>query len=276
MRVDVLYDEERLEKNGFFADKLTTALTSRGVHSQILTSPPIDLDGINGVVMRTVSQETSERLESGGIRVFNNAKVASTANDKHITYKAVESLGIKIMPYVLSDTKGLEKIDYGAGKIIKSRYGHGGAQVYAVYSYEEAIAAFEGIGESDVIVQDIASDTGRDVRAYFLGGEYVVSMLRTSSTDFRSNFSLGGNAEIYYPDEELYAQMHKIIENIGGDLIGIDFIFNDGVAVFNEIEDVVGCRMVYAKSDIDIIERYAEYIVKVLEEKGSDKKADTK
>lgn len=274
MRVDVLYDEKRLEKNGFFANKLTTALISRGVHSQILTSPPIDLEGIDGIVMRTVSQETSNRLERRGIRVFNNAKVASTANDKHLTYKAVESLGINIMPYVLSDTKGLKKIDYSAGKIIKSRYGHGGEQVYAVYSYQEAVTAFERIGDDDVIVQDIASDRGRDVRAYFLGGEYVVSMLRTSSTDFRANFSLGGNAEIYYPNEELYAQMHKIIEYIGGDLIGIDFIFNDGVAVFNEIEDVVGCRMVYAKSDIDIIDRYAEYIVKVLEDESGEKKVN--
>lgn len=272
MRVDVLYDEKRLQKNGFFANKLTTALIIRGVHSHVLTSPPIDLDGIDGIVMRTVSQETSNRLESGGIRVFNNAKVASVANDKHETYKRVESLGINIMPYVLSDIKGLGNIDYSAGKIIKSRYGHGGEQVYAVYSYQEAVTAFERIGDEDVIVQDIASDRGRDVRAYFLGGEYVVSMLRTSSTDFRSNFSLGGNAEIYYPNEELYAQMHKIVENIGGDLIGIDFIFNDGLAVFNEIEDVVGCRMVYAKCDIDIIDRYAEYIVKVLEDKSGEKK----
>lgn len=274
MRVDVLYDEKRLEKNGFFANKLTTALIIRGVHSQILTSPPIDLDGIDGVVMRTVSQETSQRLESSGIRVFNNANVASTANDKHVTYKAVKSLGVNIMPYVLSDTKGLGKIDYSAGKIIKSRYGHGGAQVYAVYSYQDAITAFERIGDEDVIVQDIASDTGRDVRAYFLGGEYVVSMLRTSSTDFRSNFSLGGKAEIYHPDKILREQMNRIVENIGGDLIGIDFIFNDGLGVFNEIEDVVGCRMVYAKSDIDIIDRYAEYIVKVLEDKSGEKKVN--
>lgn len=274
MIVDVLYDQKRLEKNGFFANKLTTALISRGVRSQILTSPPIDLEGIDGIVMRTVSQETSNRLERRGIRVFNNAKVASTANDKHLTYKAVESLGINIMPYILSDTKGLGKIDYSAGKIIKSRYGHGGAQVYAVYSHQEAITAFEHIGDDDVIVQDIASDTGRDVRAYFLGGEYVVSMLRTSSTDFRSNFSLGGEAEIYHPDKILHEQMSRIVENIGGDLIGIDFIFNDGVAVFNEIEDVVGCRMVYAKSDIDIIDRYAEYIVKVLEDESGEKKVN--
>mgnify|MGYP000090003010 CR=1 FL=1 len=44
--------------------------------------------------------------------------------------------------------------------------------------------------------------------------------------------------------------------------IGIDFLFDGGHLIFNEIEDTVGARMVYDKTDIDIIKLYCDYIKK--------------
>ena len=46
------------------------------------------------------------------------------------------------------------------------------------------------------------------------------------------------------------------------DYIGIDFLFDNGHLIFNEIEDTVGARMVYDKTDIDIIKLYCNYIKK--------------
>ena len=44
-------------------------------------------------------------------------------------------------------------------------------------------------------------------------------------------------------------------------LVGIDFIVgNDGELIFNEIEDVVGSRMLYAVSDISVVPLYLDYI----------------
>ena len=40
----------------------------------------------------------------------------------------------------------------------------------------------------------------------------------------------------------------------------MDFVFDNGRAVFNEIEDAVGARMVYEKTDIDILKLYCDYI----------------
>ena len=39
-------------------------------------------------------------------------------------------------------------------------------------------------------------------------------------------------------------------------------MFNGGKIVFNEIEDSVGARMVYEKTDIDILRLYCDYIKK--------------
>lgn len=41
--------------------------------------------------------------------------------------------------------------------------------------------------------------------------------------------------------------MLKIASLLKFDYIGIDFVFNGGKIVFNEIEDSVGARMVYEK-----------------------------
>ena len=40
----------------------------------------------------------------------------------------------------------------------------------------------------------------------------------------------------------------------------MDFVFDKGKIVFNEIEDSVGARMIYSKTNIDIIKEYCEYI----------------
>lgn len=44
------------------------------------------------------------------------------------------------------------------------------------------------------------------------------------------------------------------------DFAAIDFIFNNGQAAFNEIEDAAGARMLYSISDIDIVKMQIEYI----------------
>ena len=44
----------------------------------------------------------------------------------------------------------------------------------------------------------------------------------------------------------------------------IDFIFNNGQAAFNEIEDAAGARMLYSISDIDIVKMQVEYMMKEL------------
>ena len=44
------------------------------------------------------------------------------------------------------------------------------------------------------------------------------------------------------------------------DYVGIDFLFNNNKLVFNEIENVVGARMVYSLTNIDIGDLFIKYI----------------
>ena len=56
----------------------------------------------------------------------------------------------------------------------------------------------------------------------------------------------------------------RLMQALPMDYAGIDFMFSGGKPVFNEIEDVVGARMLYSLTDIDIADRHAAYILHLL------------
>ncbi|MBQ3903879.1 MAG: hypothetical protein II744_02785, partial [Eubacterium sp.] len=114
--------------------------------------------------------------------------------------------------------------------------------------------------DENSVCQMPASDLGRDLRVWVLGGEIKAAMLRVSKTDFRSNFCLGGEAVPYELNEDEKALVKKITALVNGDYYGIDFVFNEGKIVFNELEDTVGARMLYAKTDMDILKDFCNYI----------------
>ena len=56
-------------------------------------------------------------------------------------------------------------------------------------------------------------------------------------------------------------KVEKITKLFDFDFVGIDFVFDNGKIIFNEIEDVVGSRMVYTYTDIDIVDIYIKYLL---------------
>ena len=45
----------------------------------------------------------------------------------------------------------------------------------------------------------------------------------------------------------------------------VDFVFHQGKAYLNEIEDAVGTRMLYQFTDVKIVEEYMDLILRVME-----------
>ncbi|MBR4483682.1 MAG: hypothetical protein IKO97_00630, partial [Erysipelotrichaceae bacterium] len=84
--------------------------------------------------------------------------------------------------------------------------------------------------------------------------------MRSSDSDFRANFKLGGNAEIVDVPADVERMVKTIVPELMPDFVGIDFIFSDGKPYLNEIEDVVGTRMLYKLTDLDPAKMYIEYI----------------
>lgn len=238
MKPIVIYPKEEAERNAFAVDKLC-----RGLGAQLVTP---DYDGEAAyVVNRTNDYRVAQRFEKRGLRVFNPSAFSRLANDKQACYDDMEQHGIPILPTRYCMPPFVKKLKNGHG-------GQGVVWCDSVADYDESM-----------VCQQPASDLGKDLRVWVLGGEIVTAVLRVSETDFRSNYCLGGRAVPYVLSEEETALVQKIITLVDGDYYGIDFLFDNGRLVFNELEDTVGARMIYATSDIDILQQYCDYIKKV-------------
>ena len=224
------------------------------------------------VVGRTIYPLLSEQLEMMGVPVFNCAKTARICNDKALTYQYVAQLNIPMI-----DTKfvrneeligKLDLCEEHKPMVVKAVAGHGGSQVF-LYEKGSAEAEYQrqeildGIGSSDVVMQPMTGNKHQDLRVYVVGNEIVACVLRTAKTGFKSNFSLGGDVCLYELSDQERDHVTRIMQLFDLGLAGIDFLIGDqGELIFNEIEDVVGARMLYQCSDINLVGRYLDYIVK--------------
>ena len=235
MKCILVYSKKEARRNAFSVQKYKSELGAE------LVTP--DYRGAADVVInRSNDYRIAEYYESRGVRVFNPASFTRLANDKQATYDFMEQNGVEIMP-----------TRYGKPPFVKKpRDGHGGQGVLMCTSAEEY--------DESAVCQKPASDLGRDLRVWVLGGEIKASMLRVSKTDFRSNFCLGGEAAPYALSKAQAALVKKIISLVEGDYYGVDFVFNDGRIVFNELEDAVGARMLYSAGINDIIKEYCDFI----------------
>lgn len=242
MKTVLVYTPEEAARNYYVVKKFESSLGAK------LVSP--DYRGNADVVInRSNDCKIADYFEKQGAVVFNGAKFCRLANDKQLCYDFMQESGIEIMP-----------THYAIPPFVKKpKNSHGGNGVVMCLNADEY--------DENQVCQKPATDLGKDVRVWVLGGEIVTSVLRTSKTDFRSNYCLGGSAEVYDLSAEERAEVQKIIDLVsplGAHYYGVDFVFNHGKAVFNELEDTVGARMVYDLTDIDIIEMYIEYIRKYI------------
>ncbi len=251
MRGVIVYGEDSLGKNDFFAFKLKSELENSGLNADIVYKVEGKPDF---AVMRVYDESINAYLDERKIPTFNDSKVATICNDKWKTYLYAKNS----VPMAL--TQRAEDCDMPYPRIVKARHGHGGSEVFWANDEREFKDIVSNMRDS-AVVQPPTGKRGRDLRVYVIGGKPVVAMLRKSESDFRSNFSLGGSAERYYPSDAEQKLISRVTMLFDFDFAGIDFLLGEDGLILNEIEDVVGCRMVYRYTDIDIIKKYAEHIV---------------
>lgn len=203
------------------------------------------------VINRTRSYEISLMFELNNTRVFNNSMVTLLGNNKLAAYKYAKE---KEYPY----PKVLVSWEDGENIISKPNDGHGG----------------EGIG----LVKDVQLDDGKhrlqqefvrnlkgDIRFYIINNRIVHGVLRSSNNKIISNFSQGGDIELYNftPEERSYVE--DFIKDISIDYAGIDFLLTtDNELIFNEIEDMVGSRMLSKLGINNTTDLFLEHIVNQL------------
>lgn len=234
----LIYSREEAKRNAFSVEKYKEYLDIR-----LVLQEELDFScSADFVINRTNDYTIAEKFEKRGIRVFNPSSLTRLANDKQLCYEFMQKNGIEIMPVNYS----------GVPAVKKAVGGKGGTEVFMIKEKEPF--------EKGYVYQKPSSDLGRDLRVWLINGRIIAAVLRESKTDFRANFCLGGRAIPYVLSAEEKNLICNISDLIKYDYIGIDFVFNSGKIVFNEIEDSVGARMLYSLTDVDIIKEYCSYI----------------
>ncbi|MBO4908607.1 MAG: ATP-grasp domain-containing protein [Lachnospiraceae bacterium] len=266
-RALLVYFEADIEKNRWFIDRLTEKASERGIRLDLVTPwQAFDETEAAFVINRSRDEELSRYFEGLGIKSFNNSETVRIGNDKLEEYYLFQELGLPVMETVPGDTPE-DEIPFSAPYIVKHRRGHGGNRVFKARRYEEVREIIRGLNSSEWIIQKMCDTPGQDMRIYVLGGKIVASVLRTSKNDFRSNFSLGGEASLIEPPEEAVRMALKLSDYLLSDYIGVDLIRDHGKWIVNEVEDAAGARMLYSLTDLDIAEMYMCHIC----EKSSQK-----
>jgi gamma-F420-2:alpha-L-glutamate ligase len=265
----VIYSREDAEKNKGFIRMLKEDFDQYNVELKLVILEEIDKPevfvknaNIDFAINRSRNSYIAELLEKREIRVFNNSMVTDIANNKGKNYKYLEGI-VPFLPiiYQREVIGSHESIrDFTYPYVIKSCCGHGGSQVFLVHNEDEKKQALSKI-KDEYVIQKLCSDIGKDVRVYVIGNKIVKAVLRTSKESFKSNYSLGGSAREYNLDNYEIAMVKQILNKFQIDYGGIDFTFHNGKAVFNEIEDAVGARMLYSVCDIDIAKLFVDYII---------------
>jgi len=263
----LLYEARDAEKNSTFIAWLISEARASGLcltymsYEDWLTKGMTrdKLDRLHFVINRTRDDVLALNLELSGLRVFNNAEVTKVGNHKLWAYHFARAHHFPYLPIVLRNMTSNE------GVISKPVDGHGGEGIFVFDNCRGAKNQWDSLSYSEkkkMLMQKELSHITGDVRCYVIGGEITHCVLRKKTEHMLvTNYTKGADIEIHTLSEQMKQQIEAFIAPLNIDYAGVDFLMDDmGKYYFNEIEDVVGSRMLSALNVNDTVPRFVAHI----------------
>ncbi|HLS65747.1 MAG TPA: hypothetical protein VK029_02020 [Pseudogracilibacillus sp.] len=218
------------------------------------------------VVIRTIEPTLQTYFHALNVITFNSSAVAAICNDKSLTHLHVHKLNVPMVDtYFIKRSSFPRKPPLPYPFVVKDAYGRSGTDVYYVREHSMWRQIPHQLTSENIIVQGANVQLGKDVRVFVIGKKIVAAVLRHNERDFRANYSLGGDAHIYHLSTKERQMIQKIVDYFQFDLVGIDFLLSEkGELLFNEIEDVVGSRILSKVTNINLLEMYVTHIKKTV------------
>lgn len=215
-------------------------------------------------IIRTIEPLLNLQFETLGMSVFNSSSIAQICNDKALTHFEVNKLNILMVDTIFTLKENLtDNPPCPYPFVMKESVSRGGKHVYLINNNGEWDLYRQHLSTNNIIIQSSDVQHGKDLRVFVVGKKIIGAVLRKSKTDFRANFKLGGTATWYVLNQQERHVILKIINHFDFGMVGIDFLIghNDQL-IFNEIEDVVGSRILSEVSNINIVSEYISFIKK--------------
>ena len=284
MSIWLLYDDPDYAVNKGFAAMLHERGLARGMDIETVLLSEITLcideNGQPGcmrlgvparpeaVLSRQRDALISEHFERMGIPVFNNSRVCAICNDKRATYQFLQGLPMPQTAFLPS-----ERFTPPAGSrypmILKPACSHGGDRVTLVQNEQEWLETARTILPAPALQQSVVTEAGKDLRVYILNGRILAGVMRTAREGVVSNFKKGGHVALHELTQEEHELAQRVIDRFQQAeapliMAGVDLLYDHGRPVIGEVEDVVGSRMLYQTSDLDIAALYLDEIKTLL------------
>lgn len=245
--------------------QLTLGMDGSGQPYLLLNSSPARPDA---VLSRMRFDWVSEHFERMGVPVFNNSRVCRICNDKRRTHLFLQGLPMADTVFVTAAGTAPAALP----RVLKPADGHGGEAVQLIpdeAAWQKAVTALNAEGSRPLLHQAVVEKPGRDLRVYVLFGQILAGVMRTAKQGVVSNFKLGGEVALHtLTDAERTLAQAALdrFEAAGAPLhmAGVDLLYNEAGPVISEVEDVVGSRMLYKVSDIDLAQLYLQGIAERL------------
>ena len=263
LNVAIIYEENDFEKNKYFANKLIESFYEYKCSPKLFLikkniDNKINLDSFDIIVNRTRLTNFLPKKEE--ILIFNEPEFTTMANNKFETFLWAKLNKINVLPTQLFNVKNMKNFPF----ILKEVSSYGGKEVYKINELID-IDKINMINKK-YIMQEYLKEGNIDIRVYVMFKKILCSIKRTTNdlNEFRSNFSINKNAKKFYFSFWQKKEIKKIIKKLPLGFYGIDFFIDaKKKLILNEIEDVVGSRMIYHLNlKLDIPKLFVKYLLK--------------
>ncbi|MBQ4322395.1 MAG: RimK family alpha-L-glutamate ligase [Clostridia bacterium] len=208
---------------------------------------------------------TGLRLETMGVRLYNNIGSIELCDDKRRTNELLRTEGnipdTIPSPLLFHDDPIFRKTfalrvaeALGLPLIAKLAFGSLGQQVRLIHTMEELMNCCEEWKNQPHLFQKFVSTSkGKDVRIYVVAGQAIAAMERHNPEDFRSNIGSGGHGRKITPPNGFEQTAIDACALLGLDFGGVDLLYGpegqplicevNSNALFNELNTVCNVRV---------------------------------
>ena len=232
-----------------------------------LQSGAVDLRRFDALLVRSMPPGSLEQvifrmnalanLAEAGVRVVNSPRAIEIAVDKYLATVKMQEAGLLVPQTAACQTweQALEAFaTLGGDVVIKPLFGGEGRGITRVNDAAIAQRVFKTLEQIGAVIylQEFVPHEGCDFRVMIVG-EQMFGMCRRHPHDWRTNISLGAQAEPLALTERLTALTRRASDAVGTTLAGVDFLpSKDGNLYAIEVNAVPGWRALSRVTKTDV------------------------
>ncbi|MBL9125516.1 MAG: RimK family alpha-L-glutamate ligase [Planctomycetaceae bacterium] len=211
-------------------------------------------------------------LEGQGVLVVNPPRAIEVAVDKFLATARLAAAGLRVPRTFVCQTvaEGLAAFAaLGHDAVLKPLFGSEGRGVTRIGDRAAAQTKFRQLVEQgDVLyLQEFIDHPGFDLRVLLIG-DRAISFARRNLLDWRTNLSLGGEAERRELEPDILRLAHRAAEAVGAPLAGVDLIQAPaGDWHVLEVNAVPGWKATSLELGLDIGQLVIDYLARLVQQR---------